>query len=130
MYKSSRKWLCWVYLDTNKHFSLQKSTNLYRTPIKIISGSKSRSNFWWPKENCSGSKMIIFEKWQGYPTSWVWCRKMGNFQNMKNIAVFRLIFGFLVAQTNKLIFHSIRTKLYRTPMNFFLSKITFFNVEK
>ena len=36
MYKMCPKWLCWVYLDTNKHFSLQKSTNIYRTPMKFF----------------------------------------------------------------------------------------------
>ena len=37
----------WVYLDANKHFSLQKSTKLYRTPMKFF----------------FGTKIIFFEKW-------------------------------------------------------------------
>ena len=59
MYKSSRKWLCLVYLDTNKHFSPQKSTKLFRTPTKFF----------------LGSKITFFEKSPAYPTWWVWYRK-------------------------------------------------------
>ena len=47
MYKSCPKRLFWVYLDANKYFSLQKSAKFLMTPKKV----------------CSGSKMIIFEKW-------------------------------------------------------------------
>ena len=49
MYKSSRKWLCWVYLDTNKHFSPQKSIKLFRTPTKFFLGSKITFFEKWPQ---------------------------------------------------------------------------------
>ena len=49
MYKSSPKWLFWVYLDTNKHFSLQKSTKLYRTPMKFFLGTKITFFEKWPQ---------------------------------------------------------------------------------
>ena len=32
----------WVHLDANKYFSLQKSTNLYRTPMKFFLETKIR----------------------------------------------------------------------------------------
>ena len=60
MYISCPKWLCWVYLDTNKLLSLQKSTKLFRTPTKFSLGSKV--TFFW-------------EMTPTYPTWWVWCRK-------------------------------------------------------
>ena len=60
MYKSSRKWLCWVYLDTNKHFSPQKSTKLFRTPTKFFLGVKN---------------YLFWEMAPAYPTWWVWYRK-------------------------------------------------------
>ena len=31
---------CWVYLDTNKQFSLQKSTKFLMTPKKFARGQK------------------------------------------------------------------------------------------
>ena len=46
-YKSNGKWLCWVYLDTNKHFSPQSRQNY----------SGLQRNFSW------GSKITFFEKW-------------------------------------------------------------------
>ena len=49
MYKSSRKWFCWVYLDTNKHFSPQKSTKLFRTPTNFFLGSKITFFEKWPQ---------------------------------------------------------------------------------
>ena len=49
MYKSSRKWLCWVYLDTNKHFSPQMSTKLFRTPTKFFLGVKITFFEKWPQ---------------------------------------------------------------------------------
>ena len=48
MYKSSRKWLCWVYLDANQKFY---SKNLFRTPTKFC--------------------YVFWEMTPGYPT---WCR--------------------------------------------------------
>ena len=60
MYKSSRKWLCWVYLDTNKHFSPQKSTKLFRTPTKFFLGVKN---------------YLFWEMTPAYPTWWIWYRK-------------------------------------------------------
>ena len=46
MYKSSRKWLCWVYLDKNKHFSPQKSTKSFRTWTKFFLGVQNEK---WPQ---------------------------------------------------------------------------------
>ena len=60
MYKSSRKWLCWVYVDTNKHFSPQKSTKFFRTPTKVFLGVKN---------------YLFWEMTPAYPTWWVWYRK-------------------------------------------------------
>ena len=48
MYKSSRKWLCWVYLDANQKFYSKK---LFRTPTKL--------------------SYVFWEMTPGYPT---WCR--------------------------------------------------------
>ena len=48
MYKSSRKWLCWVYLDANQKFYSKK---LFRTPTKFC--------------------YVFWEMTPGYPT---WCR--------------------------------------------------------
>ena len=39
MYKISRKWLCWVHLDTNIFYP-QKSTKLFRTPNEIFLGGQ------------------------------------------------------------------------------------------
>ena len=47
MYKSSRKWLCWVYLDANQNFYSKK---LFRTPTKFC--------------------YVFWEMTPGYPT---WC---------------------------------------------------------
>ena len=60
MYKSSCEWLCLVYLDTNKHFSPQKSTKLFRTPTKFFLGVKN---------------YLFWEMTPAYPTWWVWYRK-------------------------------------------------------
>ena len=50
MYKRCPKWLFWgVYLDANKHFSLQKSTKLYRTPMKFSLGTKITFFEKWPQ---------------------------------------------------------------------------------
>ena len=38
-----------VYLDANKHFSLQKSTKLYRTPMKFFLGTKITFFEKWPQ---------------------------------------------------------------------------------
>ena len=60
MYKSCPKWLFWVYLDANKYFH-----------------SKSRPNFWCPKESLLGVKNYHFwEMTPRYPTLWIWCRKI------------------------------------------------------
>ena len=48
MYKSSRKWLCWVHLDANQKFYSKK---LFRTPTKF--------------------SYVFWEMTPGYPT---WCR--------------------------------------------------------
>ena len=39
----------WVYLDGNKPFSLQKSTKLYRTPMKFFLGTKNTFFEKWPQ---------------------------------------------------------------------------------
>ena len=39
----------WVYLDANKHFSLQKSTKLYMTPMKFFLGTKNTFFEKWPQ---------------------------------------------------------------------------------
>ena len=55
-----------------------------------------------PKESLHGVQNYHFwEMNPGYPTLWVWCRKIvETSQNMQNIAVFRLIFGFKVPLPN------------------------------
>ena len=83
MYKSSPKWLCWVYLDTNKHFSPQKSTKLFRTPKKFFLGVKNYIFGKWPQ-------LTLLDEFD--------IEKSQNFRNMQNIAKFRLIVGLLVPQ--------------------------------
>ena len=41
MQKSCPKWLFWVYLDANKHFSLQMSTKLYQDSDEIFLRDKN-----------------------------------------------------------------------------------------
>ena len=55
MQKSSRKWLCWVYLDTSKHFH-----------------SKCRPNYTGLRWNFSwGQKLRFWKMTPCYPTWWV-----------------------------------------------------------
>ena len=59
VYKSSRKWLCWVYFDTNKHFS-----------------PKSRLNYSGLQRNfLGGQKLLFLRMTQAYNTWCVWYRK-------------------------------------------------------
>ena len=47
------------------------------------------------KKVCSGSKIIIFEKWPHVTLIYEFdVENSWNFQNMQNVAVFRLILGF------------------------------------
>ena len=72
-------------MQTNINFSLQKVDQIFDDP----------------KENCSGSKIIIFGKWPQVTLLYEFDIENGwNFQNMQNIAVFRPFFGFLVQLPN------------------------------
>ena len=60
MYKSSRKWLCFLLFGYKQTFSPQKSTKLFRTPTKFFLGFKN---------------YLFWEMTPAYPTWWVWYRK-------------------------------------------------------